>query len=235
MELEEKRPFVSAVIVAAGASTRMGVNKMLLEIGSMSVIARTLAAFEECDDVDEIILISAEANVEKFRTIVREGLISKVTNIARGGDTRQASVWIGVDLVNKNADYIAVHDGARCLIKPDQISAVIAAAKECGAAAAAVKSKDTVKIVDDNNYIIDTIDRDFAVQAQTPQIFERQLLLDAFRYAYENNFIGTDECTLVEAMGRRIKIVDGGYENIKLTTPEDVAIAREILTRRGKL
>ena len=136
--MKDGNPFVSAVIVAAGGATRMGMNKMLLDLGSRTVFERTVDAFEECGAIDEVVIVSSKENTARYRELVRQNLYSKVTSIVSGGPTRQESVRIGLTACDRRADLVAVHDGARPLIKPDTIVKAVDLASEYGAAAAAL-------------------------------------------------------------------------------------------------
>lgn len=223
------RPFVSAIIVAAGNSTRMGTNKQLLTLGDRPVIAHTLSAFERCESVDEIVLVAREENVEALRAIVTQYGIEKLTAVVAGGAERQDSVANGVAACSDRATHLAIHDGARPLITSAMIAEVIEAAKAGGAAAAAVRVKDTVKVADDRGFIVDTPDRATLWYVQTPQIFEKTLYLDSMEKAQQSGLAVTDDCRLVEAAGYPVKLVEGSYSNIKITTPEDIRIAEEWL------
>lgn len=225
--------FVSAIIVAAGSSARMGENKLLLELGQMSVLERTLRVFDSCEDIDEIVLCASEANIQKYTDIIRAALLSKVSAVVRGGQTRQESVKNALAAVNPQADLVAVHDGARPLLRTETLSRVIAGAAETGCAVSGVKSADTIKTLDAQGCVASTIDREKAFLVRTPQVFRRALLLKAHSAAERDGFVGTDECSLLERLGYRVKAIDGDNENIKLTTPEDIPIANAILAMRG--
>ena len=219
------RPFVSAVIVAAGNSTRMGSNKQLLKLGDRPVIAHTLTAFEHCDRVDEIVLVTRAEDVALMREIASRYGVTKLSAVVAGGAERQDSVANGVAACNSRAAYFAIHDGARPLITPEMIVAVIEAAMKDGAAAAAVRVKDTVKVADERGFIVDTPDRAMLWNVQTPQIFAKALYLDALEKARQSGLSVTDDCRLAEAAGYPVKLVEGSYTNIKITTPEDIRSA----------
>ncbi len=225
----------SVIIVGAGQSSRMGANKMLLEIGSMTVFERTVLAFEESELTDEIIVVSSKENLVHYREIVKEKLLSKVTAIVIGGDTRSESVRMGLAACANDAQIIAVHDGARPLIKSESIDKIIEMAREYGAAAAAVKLQDTVKQLDENGFAVSTLPRERVVRIQTPQAFKRDIIFRAYEKAAEDGFDGTDDCAVAERMGVRTKLLYLPYLNIKLTEPADVTIARAVLVERGKL
>lgn len=229
---EKENMVVSAVIVSAGNSTRMGgVNKQFLELDGAPVIANTITAFQKSSIIDEIIIVTRECDIEKVSKLVEKFEFTKVTNIVAGGETRQLSVYNGVASTSNIADLVVIHDGARPLITNRAITETIKSAAEFGAAATGVKVKDTVKVVDDNDNIIDTPDRTYMRFIQTPQVFNKKLYLDAVNSVEDSkNF--TDDCKLLEAYGKTVKFVDGDYENIKITTPEDIELAESYLKRR---
>ncbi len=227
--------FVSAIIVAAGKSTRMGSNKMLQSFGSKTVFERTVAEFEDCGAVNEMIVVSSEENVEEFSELVRKNLFSKVTAIVHGGANRQESVFNGLKYCGKNADAIVIHDGARPLVKKETVAKVLSEALVYGAASAAIKSRDTIKRIDGEGFAVDTIDRETAVLIQTPQAFRRDIIMEAHEKAAADGFLGTDDCSLTERMGIKTKLIYVPYYNLKLTVPEDILLAKAVLTVRGAL
>ena len=230
---EKENRFVSAVVVSAGNSTRMGgVNKQFLEINGIPVLVHTLMVFENMDTIDEIVVVTRESDIEDVKFLVEKYGINKVSKVVNGGETRQLSVLSGVSSVSEIADFIAIHDGARPLVTEKVVLDTLNQAFESGAAATGVKVKDTVKQVNDDNDIIATPDRNYLRFIQTPQIFDKALYLDAVN-TVENSKDFTDDCMLVEAYGKTVKFVDGDYENIKITTPEDVELAENYLIRRG--
>ena len=231
---EKENRIVSAVIVSAGNSTRMGgVNKQFLELDGAPVIVNTIKMFQRCQMIDEIIVVTRESDIDEMANLVEKYDFSKVFNIVAGGETRQLSVYEGVTATSNIADLVVIHDGARPLVTLKVIEETIKTASEYGAAATGVKVKDTVKIVDDNNNIIDTPDRAYMRFIQTPQVFDKKLYLDAVN-TVENSKNFTDDCMLIEAFGRTVKYVDGDYENIKITTPEDIELAENYLNLRRK-
>ena len=229
---EKENKVVSAVIVSAGNSTWMGgINKQFLELDGAPVIINTITMFQRCNMIDEIVIVTRESDVEEIAKLVEKYDLSKVFNIVVGGETRQLSVYEGVTSTSNIADLVVIHDGARPLVTVKVIEETIKAAAKFGAAATGVKVKDTVKIVDDNDNIIDTPDRAYMRFIQTPQVFDKKLYLDAVK-TVENSKDFTDDCKLIEAYGRTVKFVDGDYENIKITTPEDIDLAESYLKRR---
>ncbi len=231
---EKENMIVSAVIVSAGNSTRMcGVNKQFLEIGGVPVIVHSITAFQKSSIIDEIVIVTRESDIEEVAKLVERYDLYKVSDIVAGGETRQLSVYNGVISTSKNTDIVAIHDGARPLVSDKVIIETIKTAAEFGAAATGVMVKDTVKVVDDNDNIIDTPDRTYMRFIQTPQVFNKKLYLDAVD-TVENSKDFTDDCMLIEAYGKTVKFVDGDYENIKITTPEDIELAENYLKRKGK-
>ena len=230
---EKENRFVSAVVVSAGNSTRMGgVNKQFLEINGIPVLIHTLMVFENLDAIDEVVVVTRESDIEDVKFLVEKYGINKVSKVVKGGEIRQLSVLSGVSSVSKIADFVAIHDGARPLVTEKVVLDTLNQAFESGSAATGVKVKDTVKQVNDDNDIIATPDRNYLRFIQTPQIFDKALYLDAVN-TVENSKDFTDDCMLVEAYGKTVKFVDGDYENIKITTPEDVELAENYLRRRG--
>ncbi len=224
--------FVSAVIVSAGNSSRMGgVNKQFLEIDGIPVIAHTIKAFQSNCFVDEIVVVTRECDIDEITRIMKTYAFNKVSCIVKGGETRQLSVYNGVINTSKKSQFIIVHDGARPLVTEKVIEDTLATAIEFGAAATGVKVKDTVKQINDYDDIVATPDRSYLRFIQTPQIFEKSLYLDAVN-SVENSKYFTDDCMLIEAYGKSVKFVDGDYENIKITTPEDVELAKNYFKRR---
>ena len=229
---EKENIVVSAVIVSAGNSTRMGgINKQFLELDGMPVIAHSISAFQKCEYVDEIVIVTRESDIEEIKNLINKYSFTKVSSVVCGGETRQLSVFNGIIKTSNDAQIVAIHDGARPLVSVKIIEETIKATAEYGAAATGVKVKDTVKVVDDNDNIIDTPDRAYMRFIQTPQVFDKKLYLDAV-VSVENSKDFTDDCKLLEAYGKTVKFVDGDYENIKITTPEDIELAENYLKRR---
>ncbi len=220
----EQKP-VSAVIVAAGHSTRMGTNKQLLMLGDRPVIAHTLAAFQCSSVIREIVLVTRAEDTDALCTLAAQYGITKLAAVVVGGAERQDSVASGVAACSEETAYFAIHDGARPLITPELIAAVVEAAQRDGAAAAAVRVKDTVKVADEHGFIVDTPDRATLWNVQTPQVFERALYLNALEKARRQGLRVTDDCRLAEVAGYPVRLVESSYANLKITTPEDIRIA----------
>lgn len=221
-----------AIILGAGNGTRMKSekSKLLLEIGSKTVIERSVDAFLSVSDIDEIIVVARERDVEIYSELLTDERISFVI----GGETRQQSVKNAVETVD-DAHLIIIHDGARPLIKCEDIEKTIRAAEEFSAAAVGVYVKDTIKIVDKQGFVESTPDRSTLFAVQTPQIFDFDLYKSAMQKADEQGLDFTDDCQLVELCGGKVKMVEGSYSNIKITTPDDIALAENLLKNEGLL
>ena len=222
-----------AIIPSAGMGRRMGSRKKnYLALLDRPVLAHTLEAFEKAQSVHSIVVV-VPAGDEDF---CRDGIVSKygfkkVIAVVAGGAERQDSVQNGIKAAGSGFDIIAVHDGARPLVTAEIIERTIAAAIEDGAAIAAVPVKDTIKEAS-NGFVRRTVPRDALLSVQTPQAFSTDLLCKAFKKALEDNFTGTDESSLVERTGAPVRVVEGSYENMKITTPEDMAFAECVLRER---
>ncbi|MBQ2767018.1 MAG: 2-C-methyl-D-erythritol 4-phosphate cytidylyltransferase [Clostridia bacterium] len=232
----ETHQFTSAIIVAAGASTRMGADcsKQMLSLGGMPVIARTLRTFNDCAHIDEIIVVAREDELDHYLPMIERYGLTKIAAIIAGGKTRADSVMRGFRKISDRAKYVAIHDGARCLVTADMLNAVWEKAHRHGAAIAATRAIDTIKRADDKGFVAETLDRDLIWQAQTPQIFATNVYTAAVYTAQEDNALdtATDDCSLVERIGYPVKLVECGRDNIKITTPDDLARAEGILSAR---
>lgn len=219
----------SAILVCAGNATRMGgVNKILMPLGDSNVVGSSMLAFEQSPDIIEIIVVTKPENNAAIEETARSLGITKLTHITEGGETRQKSVMQGLRLVSKESQYIAIHDGARPLVRPEHIARVIKDASVFGGATLGVPVKDTIKVVDDG-LITDTPHRPSLWITQTPQVFRKRLYFEAVDFAEEHGLDFTDDCQLVEAIGGKVYMTRGDYTNIKITTPEDRAIAEVLL------
>lgn len=225
----------SAIIVAAGSSTRMGkqISKQLIKLNGTEVIVHTLMAFQNSNAIDEIIIVCREQDIEIIKNLAKQHSITKATGFTAGGNTRQASVKNGVALVNPTAEYIAIHDGARPLVLPQDIDKVVENAEVYRASALGVFVKDTIKVVDENNFITSTPDRSTLISIYTPQVFRLDLYKQAMQKAEQDGKDYTDDCQLVEALGERVYVTVGSSTNIKVTTPDDIVVAESFLKDRG--
>lgn len=221
-----------AVILGAGSGTRMKSekNKMLLDICGKTVIERSVENFLNLSDVDEIIVTVREQDVDEFSKLLTDERISFVI----GGSTRQQSVKNAIETID-DAELVIIHDGARPLVLEEDIDSAIKVAYEFGSAALAVPVKDTVKVVDKNGFVISTPDRSTLFAVQTPQIFKFDLYKSALEKATADGREFTDDCQLLEYAKQKVKMVVGSYENIKITTPEDIAVAEGILSKRAEV
>lgn len=224
-------PAVCAVIVAAGSSRRMGgENKLLLPLDDAPVLAHTLSAFEKCAAIRDIVLVCREQDILPYSDLARAFGISKLRTVTRGGDSRTASVLAGITAAPEDTGLVAVHDGARPLVSEAVITEAVYAAAEYGAAAPVVPIKDSIKRIQNGSIAAD-VPRDTLAAVQTPQVFDRALLTRALETAACENRTFTDDCAAVEAMGQAVRATHGSYENIKITTPEDILVAEAFLHR----
>lgn len=226
---------VSAVIAAGGRGRRMQRqgNKVYLPINGRPVLAHTLEVFAACRMIDEIVVVVPQDERDFCaREVIAPLGISKGLKVTSGGEERQDSVRRGLRETSPISDFVVVHDGARPLLTLGLLEAVIREALIWEAAIAAVPVKDTVKIGDAQGFVVATPARDRLWSVQTPQAFKKEVLVKAHEFALANGILGTDDACLVEQLGRSVKIVSGDYENIKITTPEDLQLAEAILLGR---
>ena len=228
-----KTPFTSAIILCAGASSRFGGKKQTATVLSKPVVARTIDAFEQSEKINEIILVVPKEDLLSFQDIVAENDYTKIGAIVTGGETRQLSAMRGLKHVSPKAKFIAIHDGARCLVTPEIIESVWIDAIDFGCATAATRVTDTVKLSDEDGFIKKTVDRSNLWNVQTPQIFEAEAYKSASYVAWEKGIEVTDDCMLAEYAGLSIKLVETGKDNIKITYAEDIALAEHILLKRN--
>ncbi len=231
-----KGSFVSALIAAAGQGKRMksDINKQYLKLVDKPILAHTLEVFLRCDMIDEIILIVGQDEMKfcQEEVIDKYGFNQKPIKLVFGGKERQESVLNGLNSVSNETEIVVTHDGARPFITVDIIERSIFGAHDNGAVGVGVPVKDTIKVVDEDKNIIDTPKRSKLWQIQTPQTFSLSTLKKAHLHAQKEGFLGTDDSVLVERIGQRVKMIKGSYENIKITTPEDLFFGESILKRR---
>lgn len=221
----------TAIIVGGGTASRMGgVDKILLPLCGIPTVIRSVKAFEESECVDNIVLVLRKDIINQVQNLITEYGIKKVTDLVEGGSTRAESVKAGIVACGMETDIVLIHDGARPLVTGNIIKSVKDAVGLYGAAAPGVPLKDTVKIIDPSGKILDTPNRSSLVAIQTPQGFSMPLYIEALN-RFEDAEI-TDDCGLLERAGRNVYTVEGSYENIKITTPEDIEIAEGILKKR---
>jgi 2-C-methyl-D-erythritol 4-phosphate cytidylyltransferase len=222
---------VGAIIAAAGSSRRMGgVDKVFAPLGGKPVLARVLDAFEGCDSVDQIVVVVSRKNLEPCRRLITGEGWSKPIEVCAGGRRRQDSVAAGLSQLN-HCHWVVIHDGARPLVTKDLIERGLKAAKETGAAVAAVPVTDTIKVADVDGIVHQTPPRQNLWAVQTPQVFRFGLISEAYRRA-EGEV--TDDASLVEQLGYQVKLYMGSYDNIKITTPDDLLIAEAWQQKHGE-
>lgn len=226
----------SAVILAAGKGSRMklDMNKQFLMVKDKPIIAYTLLAFDKCEEIDEIIVVTAFDELELFQSnILDKYEFSKVKKLIVGGAERQQSAYNGIKAVNPGSDIILIHDGARPFVSKQTIADCIEQARLYGAVSAGMPSKDTIKLVDESGMVTDTPDRGRVWLTQTPQAFKKEIITKAHEQAITKGILGTDDAMLVELAGYKVKMVSASYENIKITTPEDISIAEVLVNANG--
>lgn len=216
-----------AVIVAAGSASRMGgIDKVMAPLGGTPMVARTAAAFQNCDAISEIVIVTRPDLIRPI-SVLCAGM-DKVRAVVAGGSSRQESVWLGLNALSEDIQLAAIHDGARPLVSNLVIDRTVRAANSYGAAAPAVPLKDTIKVVK-GGLVEKTPDRATLQAVQTPQVFDFDLLRGALKQAEEEKAAVTDDCSAVERLGMKVKIVEGDERNLKVTTPMDLKIAEMLL------
>ncbi|MDE0041742.1 MAG: 2-C-methyl-D-erythritol 4-phosphate cytidylyltransferase, partial [Candidatus Poribacteria bacterium] len=225
---------ICALIPAAGSGSRMqnSVKKPYLNLGGKPILVHTIGVFDRNPVIDTISVIVDATDLEMCQsTVIAPNAFQKVGDLVVGGETRQASVFNGLQSLPTDVDCVIVHDGVRPFVTDEMIFACIEAADEWGAAVAAVPAKDTIKVASTDGFIVDTPDRDKLWAVQTPQAFRASVLLDAHAFAKRERVTATDDATLVEQLGFKVKIVSGSDSNLKITTPNDLIIAEAL--KRG--
>lgn len=231
-------PYTAAVILAAGEGSRFSDvpgQKQHVKIGDIPVLARTLLIFDSSSYVDEIVVVVRKGEENIVEKYIGQYGIKKVSSVTEGGDTRAESSLLGVESVSEKVKFVLVHDGARCLVTDENIKSVCRAAYKHGAAVAAQMSKDTVKLSDGKGFVKNTLDRNDVWLVKTPQVFKYNMYLCGAYTVKRDNIAVTDDASMVEYAGFRVRLVDCGDENIKITTPEDAVIAGGILSGRNPL
>lgn len=219
-----------AVIVAAGSASRMGgIDKVMAPLGGEPMIVKTVRAFQSCEAIAEIIIVTRQDLVAPIQELCRE--MDKVRAVVIGGASRQESVWLGLNAFSGKIQMAAVHDGARPLISWELIDRTVRAANSYGAAAPAIPVKDTIK-VEGSGLVESTPDRSRLRAVQTPQVFDFDLLRGALQKAREDGAKVTDDCSAVERLGMKIRLVEGEERNLKVTTPLDLKIAELLLEEK---
>lgn len=222
--------YCGAVIVAAGSASRMGgIDKVMAPLGGEPMILRTVRAFEDCEAVKEIVIVTREDLMGPIAELCSG--FTKIRSVVQGGSSRQESVKLGLLALSKEVRLAAVHDGARPLVSGELIDKVIRAAHSYGAAAPAIPVKDTIKVFE-GGFIAATPDRSTLRAVQTPQVMDRDLLLGALEKAEQEGTALTDDCSAVEHIGMRVRLVEGEERNLKVTTPLDLKIAELLLEEK---
>ncbi|NLP43578.1 MAG: 2-C-methyl-D-erythritol 4-phosphate cytidylyltransferase [Peptococcaceae bacterium] len=225
---------IAAIIPAAGQGRRMGDqgNKLLLELAGIPILVYTLSIFEACPLVSEIVIPTAPQDIPAIQKIVKAHGFKKVNSIVEGGSERQESVARALTALSPFIAKVVVHDGARPLLTLAELEAFLREAEACQAAIMAVPLKDTVKRVDERGWVVETPPRENLRAVQTPQFFDRPLLEKVHKLAEAEGYSATDDAALMEWQGYPVKIIPGSYENLKITTPEDLLLAEIILQKR---
>lgn len=223
----------TAILLAGGIGTRManeqGETKQLMLLKGKPVIAHTVRAFDDCADIDDIVVVARADEIERVRLILKQEKIHKLRAIVKGGETRQESAKNGFDSLGEETDFVAIHDVARCMVTPAMISSVVSVAYDMRAASAATRATDTVKVAGGDGIVCETPDRERLWLAQTPQVFDADLYRAAIYMAEKDGFRATDDNSMVEHIGHRVKLVDCGPDNFKITTKADLIMAEVIL------
>lgn len=222
------------MVVAAGSSTRMGQPKQHMLLRGKPVLLRTLLTLQAVEAVDELLLVTRAEDIEHFTAMANAYGITKLRQTIAGGATRQQSVWRGLQALPAETTLIGIHDGARPLVEPAAVEAVIARAAETGAAILAVPVRDSVKQTDGTSRIQLSLDRRYVWRGQTPQVFARDAYCDAMREAMERGADFVDDCELMEQAGHTVEVVAGSETNMKITVPEDIPLAEAILMQKEK-
>ena len=228
-------PSTVAIVPAAGSGSRMGGSspKQFLRLGGVPVLVRTLAALGRSRVIGGIVVVVPPSAVERTRRVLSRHRVPRVLAVVAGGRARQESVWLGLQAVPAAADVVVVHDGVRPFITGRLVRDVVEAAQRFGAASCGLPIRETVKRAREG-FVEATVDRDGLWLVQTPQAFRRTLLWEAHEKARRDGFLGTDDAGLVERVGAPVRMVAGLAENLKITTPDDLARARVLMAAKGR-
>ncbi len=232
--IKPRRTHLTAIILAAGSGTRMGssVTKQWLTLENEPLFVHSLRAFDNCKAVKEIVLVVKAEEYLLFKNVKEKYGIKKLAAVVKGGSIRAESALKGFKRISDKTTHVAVHDAARCLITPEMIRRVLSSAVTYGAAAAACKATDTVKLCNENGAVLSTPERSGVWQAQTPQIFETEIYRASAYLALSDRIAVTDDCSLAEHAGFKVQMVDCGKENFKITEPIDLYLAAAVLKMR---
>ena len=210
-----------------------GIDKVLTTLGDLPVLVHTLRVFQECPDLDEIVVVTREDRMVEVSALCQDFAFTKVKKVVKGGRERIHSVQAGLVEVREDAELIAIHDGARPLLPPEVLEEVLKKAAQTGAAAPAVPITDTVKRAEDN-LAVETVDRSALFAVQTPQVFQADLIRAAVNKALADGVVLTDDCAAVERLGMKVSLTRGSRENLKLTTPFDLIVGEAVLSARER-
>ena len=226
---------VSAIIVAAGSSRRMGFEKLFADLAGHPVLWYSIQAFQETKEIDEIVIVTRDERMDAVEKLVAESHFTKVSRVVSGGEERHISVWNGLQAVNDDgAEYVAIHDGARPLTTPRLIKACLATAREHGAACCASPIPDTVKRASIDQMVKESVERTGLWAMQTPQVFSTSLILQAYAQLMARHEMVTDEVSAVQKLGKKIALLKNEDWNFKVTFPHDLELAEHVLSLRAK-
>ncbi len=233
----KRRPYTTAILLAGGIGSRMtradGKTKQLIPICGVPMLVHAVRAFSDCSYIDDIVIVAREEELSLVREMMETYGVAKIRRITAGGETRQESSLAGFEAIDaEKCRFVAIHDAARCLIRPEQIADVVSAAYAHGAAAAACRIYDTVKRANSKGEVLQTLNREELWRAQTPQVFDATLYRAAAYTAKAAGFAATDDTMLCERLGQTVRLVDCGAENIKVTVEEDLWLAEATLRQR---
>lgn len=222
------------IIVAAGTGSRMkaNINKQFIKLNDKEIITYTIEKFYNNKNINDIVIVVKEDEAEFFKKEILDKYSFNNIKIAYGGKERQDSVYNGIKALDKNCKYVLVHDGARPFVNEDIINRSLEEVQKYKTVVVGVPVKDTIKVVNNNNDIVDTPNRSTLWSVQTPQTFDYNVIKRAYEDAFDNNFYGTDDAMLVERIGYTVKMIYGSYNNIKVTTPEDIDMGIQILNSK---
>ncbi len=222
----EREGISSAIIVAAGQGKRMGgqTKKQFLMLEGKEILAHTVERFEQFSEIKEIVLVTGKDDIEDVKAMVKRYGWKKIVAVVSGGKERQDSVRCGLKALSENTEIVLIHDGVRPFITEDMISRSVAAAKKYDGCVLGVPAKDTMKICNEDGMVLETPNRSSLWHIQTPQSFRKNLIKKAYEKAEKEGFVGTDDASVVEFYGANIKVIHGSYQNIKITTKEDILV-----------
>lgn len=225
------KPICAAVIVAAGKGKRMGteISKQFLPLRGKEILAHTVEKFEHAENIRDIVLVTGQDSLQDVQDMAQEYGWQKIISVVAGGKERQDSVWNGLLAISEDTEIVLIHDGVRPFVTEDILNLSIETAVEMGGCVAGVPAKDTIKVCNSENIAVDTPDRSTLWQIQTPQTFQKERIVKAYKQAKDAGFIGTDDASLAEYGGYPVKVIMGSYRNIKITTQEDLLIGEAFL------